>query len=88
VTRQNVTVIDVNATNFRVSSFCLIIVNGRQLLHTCSTYSHTHFISAARNAWVGNLVSLCVMEDRSCVEKWMVEGATALKKVCGMHNRK
>jgi hypothetical protein len=43
-----------------------------------------HSISAARNAWVGDLVCLCVMEDRSCSEKWMVEGVIALKKVCKM----
>jgi len=48
----------------------------------------THFISAARNAWVGNLACLCVMEDRSCVEQWMVEGAITLKKVYGMDDRR
>jgi hypothetical protein len=37
-----------------------------------------HFIFATRNAWVGDLVCLCVMEDKSCVEQWMVEGATTL----------
>jgi hypothetical protein len=35
VTRQKVIIIGVNTTNFRVSSFCLIIVNGRQLLCAC-----------------------------------------------------
>jgi len=48
----------------------------------------THSISTARNAWVGDLVCLCVMEDRSCVKQWMVEGTIALKKVCGMDNRR
>jgi hypothetical protein len=41
-------------------------------------------IIAARNAWVGNFVCLCVMEDRSYAKQWMVEEAIALKKVCGM----
>jgi hypothetical protein len=35
VTGQKVTLIGVNTTSFRVSYFCLIIVNGRQLLHAC-----------------------------------------------------
>ncbi len=39
VTGQKVTIIRVNAIDFRVSSFCLIIVNGRQLLHVCDRYS-------------------------------------------------
>ncbi len=47
-------------------------------------YGGNYFIDAARNAWVGDLVCLCVMENRSCVERWMVEGATGLKKVCRM----
>jgi len=37
-------------------------------------------IAFARNAWVGNFVYLCVMENMSCVERWMVEGKIALKK--------
>jgi hypothetical protein len=41
-------------------------------------------ITTTRNAWVGNSVCLCVMENKSCAKQWMVEGATALKKVCGM----
>jgi len=41
-------------------------------------------ITVARNAWVGNFVCLCVMENRSCTEQWMVEGVIALKKVCRM----
>jgi hypothetical protein len=39
MTRQKVNIIGVNATNFRVLSFCLIIVNGRQLLRICGRYS-------------------------------------------------
>jgi hypothetical protein len=39
VTGQKVIINGVNATNFRVSSFCLIIVNGRQLLRACDEYS-------------------------------------------------
>ncbi len=34
VTRQKITIIGVNTIDFRVSSFCLIIVDGRQLLRT------------------------------------------------------
>jgi hypothetical protein len=48
----------------------------------------TNSIFATRNAWVGNFVCWCVMEDRSCTEQWMVEGATALIKVCGMDGRR
>ncbi len=48
----------------------------------------TDSIIVARSAWVGDLVCLCVMENMSCIERWMVEGMTALKKVCGMHGRK
>jgi hypothetical protein len=36
----------------------------------------THSISTTRNAWVGDLVCLCVMEDMSYIKQWMVEGAT------------
>jgi hypothetical protein len=50
--------------------------------------TNTHFIFGTRNAWVGDLIYLCVMEDRKCAVKWMAEGATALKKVCRMDNRK
>jgi hypothetical protein len=39
VTRQKVILIGVNATSFRVVSFCLIIVNGRQLLCACGKNS-------------------------------------------------
>jgi len=54
----------------------------------CVLGAKTHSISIGRNAWVGDLVCLCVMEDMSCIEQWMVEGATALKKVCGMDGRR
>jgi hypothetical protein len=37
-------------------------------------------ITATRNAWVGNFVCLCVMENKSYTKGWMVEGAIALKK--------
>jgi hypothetical protein len=37
-------------------------------------------IVVARNAWVGNFVCLCVMENMSCAEQWMVEGVIASKK--------
>ncbi len=45
VTEQKVTMIGVNTTDFRVSSFCLIIVNGRQLLCTCGRYSFYFYYS-------------------------------------------
>ncbi len=60
-----------NTTSFRVF-----------FLFDCCQWPST--IVVAMNAWVGDLVCLCVMENRSCVERWMVEGAIALKKVCGM----
>jgi hypothetical protein len=41
-------------------------------------------IAATRNAWIGEFVWFCVMENRSCTEQWMVEGVTALKK--GLRN--
>jgi hypothetical protein len=53
-------------------------------INFCTLAADTHSISTTRNAWVGDLICLCVMEDRSCAEKWMVEGTTALKKVCIM----
>jgi hypothetical protein len=54
----------------------------------CTLAADTRSISAARNAWVSDLVCLCVMEDRSCVEKWVMEGASALKKFCEMDSRR
>ncbi len=39
VTRQKITIIGVNTIDFRVSSFCLIIVNRCQLLLACDRYS-------------------------------------------------
>ncbi len=42
-------------------------------------------ITIARNAWVGYSVCSCVMVDKSCIARKMVEGTTALKKVCGMN---
>ncbi len=41
-------------------------------------------IVVATNAWVSDLVCLCVMVNMSCVKQWMVEEAIALKKVCRM----
>jgi hypothetical protein len=58
------------------------------IVNFCAFAVDTYSISIVRNAWVGDVVCLCVMEDRSCVEQWMVEGATALIKVCGMDGRK
>jgi len=57
-------------------------------INFCALAAETHPIFATRNAWVGDFVRLCVMEDRSCAEQWMVEGPNALKKVCGMDGRR
>jgi Na+/proline symporter len=54
-------------------------------MHSCS---ENFSIAATRNAWVGYFVCLCVMVDRSCVARWMVEKTIALKKVCGMNERR
>jgi len=48
----------------------------------------TYSIYVIRNAWLGDLVCLCVMEDKSCAKQWLVEGATALKKDHGMDGRR
>jgi hypothetical protein len=58
------------------------------VVNFCAFATDTHFVSIARNAWVSNFVCLCVMEDRSCAEQWMVEGAIALMKVCRMNGRR
>jgi hypothetical protein len=58
-----------------VVNFCVLVVE---------TYS----IYVIRNAWLGDLVCLCVMEDKSCAEQWLVEGVTALKKDRGMDGRR
>jgi hypothetical protein len=54
------------------------------VVNSLRAYNKNYSITAARNAWVGDFVYLCVMENKSCVEQWMVEGAIALKKVCRM----
>jgi hypothetical protein len=41
-------------------------------------------IAIARNAWVNNFVCLCVMENMSYAESWMVEVVIALKE--GLRN--
>jgi hypothetical protein len=53
-------------------------------LNFLHAYDENYFIVVAKNAWVGNLVCLCVMENRMCIEPWMVEGAIALKR--GLRN--
>jgi len=68
----------VNTTCFKVLFLFYLAIN---FLHACGMNMS---IAIARNAWIGNFVCLCVMENRSCVEQWMVEGMTALKK--GLHN--
>jgi hypothetical protein len=59
----------------------LLFLSAITFLHP---YSGNFSITAVRNAWVGYFVCLCVMDDKNCTARWMVEGALALKKVCGM----
>ncbi len=72
---------NVNTTSFRVSFFVLLFSLAINFLHACDGNMS---IDAARNAWVGNFVCLCVMENKSCAKRWMVEGATTFKK--GLRN--
>jgi hypothetical protein len=58
------------------------------VVNFCAFAADIHSISIARNTWDGNLVSLCVMEDKSCAEQWMVGRAFALMKVCKMDGRR
>jgi hypothetical protein len=58
------------------------------VVNFCAFGTDIHSIFVARNAWVGTLVGLCVMEDKSCAEQWMVGGASALMKVCKMDDRR
>ncbi len=81
VTKQKVILIVWTQWVLRFRFFVWLFSIAGNFLHACGgNYS----VAAARNAWVGNLVCLCVMENRSCIELWMVVGATALKK--GLHN--
>ncbi len=67
-----------NTTSFRVFFFFVLLFTLTvNFLHACGGNMSIAF---ARNAWVGNFVYLCVMENMSCVERWMVEGKIALKK--------
>jgi hypothetical protein len=68
----------VNTIGFRVSFFFVLLFSlAVNFLHACGGNMS---IVAARNAWVGNFVCLCVMENMSCAEQWMVEGVIASKK--------
>jgi hypothetical protein len=58
------------------------------VVNFCAFVADNHSIFYARNAWVGDLVYLCVMEDRSHAKQWMVEGDTALMKICEMDGRR
>jgi hypothetical protein len=62
---------------FRVSFFLFDFSIAINFLHA---YIEDYFVATARNAWVGNLVCFCVMENMICTELWMVEGVDALKK--------
>ncbi len=66
-----------NTTGFKVLFFVLLFSLAVNFLHA---RGGNMSIFVARNAWVGNFICLCVMENRNCAERWMVEGATALKK--------
>ncbi len=83
--RQKVILIGVNTMDFKAFFLCL---NCQWLLTFYVLAAETYSITATRNAWVGDLVCLYVMENRNCIEQWMAEGATALKKVCGMDSRR
>jgi hypothetical protein len=69
----------------RFCFFVLLFSLAITFLHSCNGNMS---ITAARNAWVGYSICLCVMEDKSCIVQWMVEEAIALKKVCGMDERR
>jgi hypothetical protein len=71
----------VNTTKFYGFILFLLFLSAVTFFYPCSG---NFSIIAARNAWVGYSVYLCVMEDRNYATRWMVEGALALKKVCGM----
>jgi hypothetical protein len=43
-------------------------------------YDENYFVVVVKNAWVGNLVCLCVMENKIYIEPWMVEGVVTLKR--------
>jgi hypothetical protein len=72
----------------QILGFHLFVLLLLMVVNFCAFIADIHSISTARNAWVGDLVCLCVMEDRSYAEQWMVEGATTLMKVCGMDGRR
>jgi hypothetical protein len=60
------------------------ITFSHQECHNYDAYGGSYLIVAARNAWEGNLVCLCVMENKICIELWMVKGVVALKR--GLRN--
>jgi hypothetical protein len=79
----------VNTTNIQGFVFVLLFSLTITFLHSCGGNIS---IIAARNAWVGYSVCLCVVEDRSCAMRWMVEGTSTLKGFVkwteeGKHNR-
>jgi hypothetical protein len=69
---------NVNTTGFRVSFFFVLLFS--LVVNFLHVGGRNMSVVAARNAWVSNFVCLCVMENRSSAERWMVEGATTLKK--------
>jgi hypothetical protein len=69
---------NVNTTGFRVPFlFVWLLSIVDNFLYACSGNCS---IAVTRNAWVGNLVCLCVMENRNYTKQWMVERVTPLKK--------
>jgi hypothetical protein len=68
----------VNTTCFFRVLFVLLFSLAVIFLHS---YGGNFSIIATRNAWVGYFVYLCVVEDRNCIVRWMVEEGTALKMV-------
>jgi hypothetical protein len=65
----------------RFHFFVWLLLIAINFLRACDK---NYSIAATRNAWVANLACLCVIENRSYVKRWMVEGATTLKK--GLRN--
>jgi hypothetical protein len=77
--------IGVNTTDFRVSSF---LFDYCQWPSTIVRLRRIFILFLLQGMHELVTLFVCVMEDRSCIEKWMVEGATPLKKVCRMDGRR
>jgi len=81
VTEQKVTLKVWTQQVLRFHFFVWLLLIAINFLHACDK---NYSIATTRNAWVANLACLCVIENKSYVKRWMVEGATTLKK--GLRN--